>query len=1014
MSNRETSQQVTIRPGMSEAIDARMLPIGTPRLVQNYRMRQLGRFEKRPGSTTVDNSAFSGFPSSGFGLFLTQHRGLPVVGVETVSTRRGRYAYTLDGATSSPVWNLLGRHGVVVPERRFGVATDDTNSGRSFTSVAINGIVYMANTDAATGTSTVLRAVDPNGVVLRQGSVSNAAAPRLIYDGTTLYVVYRDSSGAGTTIAARSITLSTLATSGASTVGTLSASTSVFDAAPIEGAATWVLAYPTSAVNLRVVRITGTTVGSTTNQATGAEASMIGVAAYNGEYACVAYLDGTTIEALMVSTVAWVGGNYTVRAAGAGETYTYQCGVVRTTTNTFAIVMGATYTTAAPVLNTGFIAHCRIDNAGTLSGPYECYNYQPASKPFTYGAAGESQVLLWAHDRNGTVGWIAQARHFVLELQPVATSGGGGANLAGVSYEHIATYGAVKTHMPEVASVGSGRFAVLLQWDDPGALAGVDMAVFRACLASESSEWSRRTVLSDGTGVYISGGCLYDQPSATSSSDTRYLSENGFPYAPEIATALAAGGSQTSGTTYTYYAVYRWLDSAGRVQRSAPSYAATSSPSAGNLTTSLRSALCIGTGKIGQGAGVYVEFYRSWSGGPAYYVGDAAAGPANVGTLSDGSSDATISANAPLYTDLGIVPTEPPSGARLMCLSASRMFTVGWRENVVQFSKLYVPTAPWEFCDDDTFRIFLPSAERITALAYLDGTLVIFCERAIYLVTGDGPNDQGVGSYSEPRRLPVSVGADSPQVVETANGLMFKGAGTIWLLPRGFGPPQPIGDDIQETLASYPYLRGAVLCANEDDDCVHFVLADSDTSSATTLVAVWDNRLSAWSLDDIDAEVGAAGAVDGAFSWVLPTWSSTNVYPARKFDSTVRYDLDSSGATSWIQSKIGFGDWRPFGPLGQGSFARLVILGERAGTHVLKVDTSVDGAAAYTVTRTVSSGTQIYAQHDVRTQRATSWRFDIYDAESSGKTAGFVLNAVAFEAEPEEGTRRIASGERLT
>jgi hypothetical protein len=939
-------KQVPIMPGMNENIDARHLPIGTPRLIQNMRVRQGARFEKRPGTTGFNEGFSTDFPSAGSAGWVSEHRGMAAAGVERVDTRRGRFSYVHTG--SDPFWSPLGRHGVVVPERRTSIATDLNGlSGAGHTTAVVDGILYVAFGDINPATTVTLLAVHPDGTVLRKTTLATSRFPRLVYTGGVLYLVSQLTTGAATTIEARTVTTSTLALSGATTVGTLGSSGYRFDTAPVEGGSTWVMVYPTSAINLRVVRISGTTVSVTANVVTAAAAGLVGIAAYEGEYTCAAYSDGTTIEASVLLTSTLVGSNYTVRAAAGSEVYTTQCGVVRTAVNTFAIVMSGTDTVATPTLDSKFIAHCLIDNAGTLTGPYTAYHFAPASKPFTYGAAGERQVLIVAHNYNDTTSppewWGAQACHYILELQPTAATGGG-VNVAAISYEHLAHS---TSTLPEVSALSSGRKAALMPWADAN-FAGVDLAVFRCATAAESVAWSGRQVVSAGGALHISGGCLYDVPEADL-ENTHYVPENGFPHDPEVAVVASAGGSLTSGQEYTVVAVYRWLDAAGRVHRSAPSTPVTVTPSAGDLSITARIARCGGTGRAAwtaRGGGPRVELYVSWSGGP--------------------------------------------------------------------FSKLFITTAPWEFCDDDAFRIFLP--EPITALAYMDGTLVIFSALSIYVVSGDGPDDQGAGAFSEPRRLSATVGSEGPHVVETPQGLMYKAAGTIWLLPRGFGAPVPVGDDIQATLATYPYLRAAIMCANADDDCAHFVLATSDLPAAETVVAVWDNRLSAWSRDDIAGEIAAAGSVDGVFTWLLPSWSSAVHYPARYLDTASFSDMSATGTEGWIESRIGFGDWRPAGPLGWCRFNKLLIHGECADGFTLKLDVTVnagsaDAQAVYTKTSPFATAGQFYREHRPHPEQGNSWRFDIYDATASGNTAGLVIHSVAFEAEEDPGLMRLAESE---
>jgi hypothetical protein len=1012
-------QQIIIAPGMSERIDARHLPMGTPRLLQNIRVRDGARFEKRPGTGLL---ATTNLPTSAYGSWLTEHRGLVTVGLETVSTRRGMFCYSL--TDSETYWTLIGRHGVVVPERRFTISLDDDTSGNHHTCTAINGTLYVAYTDAAETTVTLL-AVDPGGMVLRKRTLTTASRPRLVYANSVLYLVYRLTSGGGTSIEVRAVTLTTLALGSATAVATLTASTAHWDAAPIEGGTGWVLAYPTTATNLRVSKLSAVTVSASGNQATMDQPTLIGVAAYEGEHICCAYNEPTqgggdgqvSVFILNTSTLGTTS-NHIISEATPTQAYTHQCGVVRTTTSTFAIVMGGSDADSSPTLLTSFLSHARITSGGTLTGPYSAWNMSPSSKPWTYGAAGERQVLIWANSYNDTSDqyWIGTGAHYVLELEPNGATGGG-VNLAAFSYEHIAGYGEndIQSHLPEVASFGSGQRAALLPWNDPGNYSGLDVAVFRSSLASESLRWASRHCLSSANALHISGGCLYDvsESSLEDNAASYYSPENGFPYAPAISLTSANGGNLTDGESYTYVAVYRWLDSAGRVHRSAPSNTAIHNVSSPSKTTTVRVATLAATGKVGSISGAPVgEVYRSWNGGPFYYVGDTGTveNDALSITVNDALSDTLAEGGRTLYTDLG-EETYPPSGARLICVGGNRMFAVGWRENVVQVSKLFIPTAPWEFCDDDAFRVFVPEA--ITGIAYLDGALCIFSATSIYVVTGDGPDDQGNGSFSDPRRLPAPVGCeDARSLVETPLGLMYKGAGTIWLLPRGFGPPQPVGDDVQGQLATYPYVLSAVMCANGDDEAAHFLVGNADPPTATR-VLVYDTRLQAWSVDNFTSNPGAAGNVDGKWTWALTSWTE-NVSALRQLDTTSQSDF--SGGALWIESRIGFGDFRPFGPLGWGRLRKLQIHGEAVAQCRLNLTVVSMSGTGDSLTESYSKGLvagEFYAEHMPKHEQGGAWRFDIYDSESGLHNSGLAIHSVAIQFQAEEGLRRLSEAEKF-
>lgn len=1013
--------EVQIRPGMSEAVEARLLPgpgpgqpvvEAIPRLLQNLRFRQLRRPEKRPGTAS---GGTTGLPTAGSALWATEWSGLAAAGVqETLSSQPAGTAYLRDANSR---WNLVGRHGLVVPERRFGIAQaqESAFSFRGASCVAINGVIYLAYSSSVTSINIV--AIDPSGALLREATNQNAWKGRLVYDGTTLRLVYLPTGGSTTTLTIATVDTTTCIPTVAGTIGsTIVSAADYYDVAPLEGSSSWLIAYPEDATHIRVRVMSGITSTSSATITTTSQGTHVGISGQSGNKVVCTYIDGTAAEVCTFSDTLTGSSNVTVQTAAGSEAWGGQTSSVRVASGTWALVYPGSDSVSTPTLGVPMFYHARCNTAGTVtSAATKVYNALPCAKVFANGSGANYRATVLA----ATYTSSDDEAHYFLDLEP-----GAAAQVSGWSFEHVAKVDdtPIGSLHSECADLGNGRRFIPAFWQDPGLpypLNGMDGLVFRISLASESMEWSGRRAIGATPGLLLSGGALYEHTSTQLNifmgSPTHYVVENGFIAPPKIAVTSAAGGSLTSGREYTFCAVYVWTDPQGRIHRSAPSGTVTLTPSGGNLTATVRVSTLPASGRIGKASGsVVAEVYVAWNGGPFYRAGKTGSveGSAISVTLSLGTEPS--GSNAPLYTDNGILPTFPPSGARLLCMGGNRLFTVGWRETVVQFSKLYVPTAPWEFVDDDLFRVFI--RQPITALGWMDGALVAFSKQRIWLVFGDGPDDRGVGQFTDPRELPATVGADSPHVVEVPQGLIYKGAGTLWLLPRGFGPPQPVGDDIQETLASFPYLRGAARCANGDDDCTHFVLAASDLPAAETKIAVWDNRLAAWSLDDIAGEVGAAGVVDGQFTWLLPSWSSANDVPARQFSTGSTQDLSSAGAATWIESRIGFGDWRPFGVIGWGNVHRISVHQEAMGSCLAKLAVTVDhvSVGTYSIAYNAASG-PVYAEHGLASIKGAAFRFDLFDAENSGKTAGMVFHALALEVTREpQGAKRLDAAGRFT
>src|SRR5208283_5242873 len=74
----------------------------------------------------------------------------------------------------------------------------------------------------------------------------------------------------------------------------------------------------------------------------------------------------------------------------------------------------------------------------------------------------------------------------------------------------------------------------------------------------------------------------------------------------------------------------------------------------------------------------------------------------------------------------------------------------------------------------------------ITALAPMDGNLVIFKKNAIYYINGTGPDNTGANSqYSQPLFISSTVGCiNTNSIVFTDSGLIFQSDKGLWLLGR--------------------------------------------------------------------------------------------------------------------------------------------------------------------------------------------------------------------------------------
>lgn len=101
-------------------------------------------------------------------------------------------------------------------------------------------------------------------------------------------------------------------------------------------------------------------------------------------------------------------------------------------------------------------------------------------------------------------------------------------------------------------------------------------------------------------------------------------------------------------------------------------------------------------------------------------------------------------------------------------------------------SLLHFPGEPVLFSDTLQFSVEEEAGD-ITAFGAIDGVLMVFCERRVYAVSGQGPDNTGAGGSFAVQRVTTDVGcSDAGSVVETPKGLMFKSAKGLYIISRSF------------------------------------------------------------------------------------------------------------------------------------------------------------------------------------------------------------------------------------
>ena len=514
------------------------------------------------------------------------------------------------------------------------------------------------------------------------------------------------------------------------------------------------------------------------------------------------------------------------------------------------------------------------------------------------------------------------------------------------------------------------------------------------------------------------GGNLLVSGAVLQAYDGVSLTESGFLLFPESVVAVAAGsGGSIDAGAHQWRVVYEWTDAQGQIHRSAPSAAVSVTTAASDEVT-----LTIPTLRVTSKQDVRIAIFRTLASGSVFYRLDTMTAPtlndptADSVTYVDNDSDSSISDHEVLYTD-GTSGQEleniPPGACSLITTHRSRAF-VKTAPNRVSFSKLTLDGEPPAFNDG----LYLTPDGRggeITALAGMDDKLIIFKQRAVFAVAGDGPSNTGAGDYAEPVLVTSDVGCDEPRsVVLTNAGLMFHTTKGIYLLDRSLavtyiGAPVEAYNDLTITSA-------LVVPGNNQ---VRFTTSGTVTTengeTRTNLVLVYDYLMNQWST------FTRIAAVDAVVSGGVYTWATSR---GRVYQEGTGYTDDGQTiklrlVTSWLSLGQIQGFQRIY---------RVMILGDYRGSHSLRVRLGYDFRPEYTFDETVGvTGPGTWGSDSAwgtgavwggawptewwrvspQRQKCSSIRISVEDVDSTGE--GLAITSIVLLAGVKAGVNKMSA-----
>ncbi len=505
--------------------------------------------------------------------------------------------------------------------------------------------------------------------------------------------------------------------------------------------------------------------------------------------------------------------------------------------------------------------------------------------------------------------------------------------------------------------------------------------------------------------------------------------EVGFAYEPAVLAAAPANGTGalTSSATYRWLFIFEWLDFYGRRHRSAASrviaiplgatdneVAFTLSPldwsqRLAHLPSSNYPSVVLHAYRTQADRGLPYKRATPSSGAPLAFA------PSGTVTWTDRVSDATLASQEIAYTDGGVLDNVLAPSARYVAANDERTLLGGlWDSCVVQFSKIRVTGEPEQYADSDTFRQFLRGP--CTGVAYQDGSWLAFTATAISVITGDGPDDQGNGSFFT-RTIATDRGCiDGRSVLETALGVIYRSRRGFELIPRGNGLPMFVGKEVQVLTRQYPQVLGAAHHVSDYERTALFLLSDGSNQVVLALDLDLTQELGrgVWSHD---AHTVLGAGLQAIGPWPIGTFlAAANIDEANNlagclYDETPTHGSDLSN-TATLESAVALAPLRPAGLVGVWRCCTVNTVFTDCDGGAAALTLATDGApmtigswtlpaSAYPVYRTAAPQTVVCTSATLR-----------FSVTRTGAVVGPNMHGFTIERQPVDGARRTSSGER--
>ena len=939
---------------------------GKMRTVQNAIFDAPGTVRKRPGYSLVTSP---GAPYSG------QSPACGSLGDELL-VHSGDALYGRSGSS----WITRGSMPTCrIQERGIGDSSVNTVSStlgaRSYDVARANGFtLYTWAHISAPGGVYVSVIRDSDGTFLFSGyrinsSTTGGSVVRCVALGTRILVVWSETT-------ANKIIMVVYDTSAPTSMGSpadLVASRKWFNivAVSASSAAIVTVDHVGTDVDVRTFNQTGVTAGPTARSDTGGDHPAVAVDASGNIFAGYAKSGG------LLRVIAWNSSLTELFAPISADT--------SAANSSFAVAYGGT-STARFIYENGTTLTARsvtVNNAGSVTvAAADLLNYAiPASKPATINGK-KHMAFIWRSQTTSNI--PEQPFVFLWDLESSLLAGVGIVKNAVISGNHVPG---------SLIEMASGAFAMAVAKLVEITTSGATSTARYRTMAVDFDATAKSQMVNYRDQLFIAAGVLYSYANGQ-------LVEHGFLHGPEITLGVnsASGGSLSDGT-YSWIAVYSWVDAGGNKHYSLPSTAVSSALSGGGSSQSVPMTIksLLRTSK----SGVLIEIYRTEDGGTTYYLEQLVnnAATATTAATAGAKTDAALIAAGVIYSTGEVENTQIPP-PRFIGEALNRLWSYAGGQTFY-FSKPSVDGRGVEFAEENTYQ-----ASRVrspVALVEMDMRAIVLGTDGICWFSGDGPDAAGNGAFSRDVKINSSVGcADPESVVVAQDGVFFKSTKGIYLLDRSL-ELHYVGADV-ETYNSYAVTSARVLDKRHQ---VVFTLSGVDSP-----MLVYDYLARQWCTWTVPSGLSLADACQ---------WADEHTYlttGAAVYQQGTGFTDNSAG----YQLKLRTGWLRVAGLQGFMRTRRAILIGTKRAAHNLVVVTRYDGDESSVQTFTfdasdaVPSGDDLYQFRTDRLsrQKCETISFEIYDNQSEyGANEGYSINELQLESLIKGGSYRHAAAKTI-